>query len=169
MFYGPANEGALLCASVFHGDDKRQCDLSFRQIITHVLAQVAGVSAVVQHVVDQLECQTEVQTIIAQGLFLGCVRIGKHGCRMGRALKQCCCLAADNLDILLFADIGVVHVRELLNFSFGDGVGRVRQNLHHAHIAYLNHHLEGTGVQEISHQDAGGVAPGRVYRLAAPA
>jgi hypothetical protein len=38
---------------------------------------------------------------------------------------------------------------------------------HHAHVVGLDHHLEGARVQEVADQHAGGVAEGRVGRLAA--
>src|SRR5690606_26031546 len=42
---------------------------------------------------------------------------------------------------------------------FGHRVGGIRQDAHDVHIADVHHQLEGAGVQKVSYQDAGSVAP----------
>ena len=55
-----------------------------------------------------------------------------------------------------------MHVHQLQDLAFGDDVGGVGQHVEHAHAADLHHQLEGARVEEVAHQDAGGVAEQRV-------
>ena len=50
-------------------------------------------------------------------------------------------------------------VEQLLDLALGDGVGGVRQDVHHAHVIDLDHHFERARIEEIAHQHAGLVAP----------
>ena len=56
---------------------------------------------------------------------------------------------------------------KLQHFAFGDHVGRDRQDLHHAHLADADHHLERARIQEVADQHARRVAEQRVGGLAA--
>lgn len=49
-------------------------------------------------------------------------------------------------------------VHELLDFTLGNDVGCIRQNLHHAQAAGVHHHLEGARIRKIAYQHAGRVA-----------
>ena len=62
-----------------------------------------------------------------------------------------------------------MHVQQLQYFAFGDQVGGVGENAHHAHVVGLDHHLERTRIQEIADQHAGGIAPQRIRGLASAA
>jgi hypothetical protein len=62
-----------------------------------------------------------------------------------------------------------VHVQQLQHFAFGDHVGGVGEDLHDAHAAGFHHHLEGARIEEVAHQDAGGVAEHRIGGIAAAA
>ena len=55
-----------------------------------------------------------------------------------------------------------MHVHQLQDFAFGNDVGGLREDLHHAHVVGFDHHLESAGVQEIADQDTRGVAEGLV-------
>jgi len=72
--------------------------------------------------------------------------------------KQLGGFVADDLQITLFIDIGVVAVHQLHDFAFGDDVGGVGKNAHDVHVAYIDHHLERTRIERVPDQDAGRVA-----------
>ena len=84
-----------------------------------------------------------------------------------RRLEQLGGLAADDLEIAAFADVGIVAVHQLQDLAFGDRVGGVGQHLHHPHVVRADHHLERARVKEVAHQDRRGVAESRVGRVAA--
>ena len=63
----------------------------------------------------------------------------------------------------------VARVHELQHLALGDGIGGIGQNLHDAHAVEPHHHLKGAGVQEIAHQNAGGIAEHLVGGLSAAA
>ena len=54
----------LTLTALIHGEDQRQCHLSFGQIISHVLAETCGFSDIIQHVIDELKGQTKMNTVI---------------------------------------------------------------------------------------------------------
>ena len=51
-----------------------------------------------------------------------------------------------------------MHVHQLKHFALGNDIGGIGQNLHDAHAAGINHHLEGARIQEVTDQHAGWVA-----------
>ncbi len=62
-----------------------------------------------------------------------------------------------------------MHVQQLQHLAFGNHIGGIGEDLHDAHAAGVHHHLEGTGIEEIAYQHAGGVAEDRIGGLAAAA
>ncbi len=72
------------------------------------------------------------------------------------------------LEVALHGHVRVVHVQQLRDFALGNHVGRIGEDLHDAHAAGLDHHLEGARM-EVAHQHAGRVAEHRVGGLAATA
>ena len=60
-----------------------------------------------------------------------------------------------------------MNVHELKHFAFGDDVGGIGQDLHHAHVVAVHHHLEGARVEKVADQHAGRVAKNLVGRAAA--
>ncbi len=60
-------------------------------------------------------------------------------------------------------------VEQLQHLALGDDVGGVGEDLHDPHAAQADHHFEGAGVEEITHQYAGLVAPDGIGGLLAAA
>ena len=73
------------------------------------------------------------------------------------------------MQVIGFAQPGISHVDELLNFPFRNHIGGLGQHLHHPHIPHFHHHLERAGIQKIAHQHAGSVAKALVGRVTASA
>jgi hypothetical protein len=59
-----------------------------------------------------------------------------------------------------------VDIEQLQHFAFGDLVGGVGEQAHHAHVVGLDHHLERTRIEEVADEHARGVAPERIRGLA---
>jgi hypothetical protein len=76
--------------------------------------------------------------------------------------EQFGCFRADDAQVIGFVQRCVVHVHQLQDFAFGNDVGGLREDLHHAHVVGFDHHLESAGVQEIADQDTRGVAEGLI-------
>ena len=51
-----------------------------------------------------------------------------------------------------------MHVHELHDLAFGNDIGGLGHHVQDAQIVTLDHHLEGSGIQEIANQHAGWVA-----------
>ena len=64
----------------------------------------------------------------------------------------------DDAQVFGFADVGVADVHQLHHFAFGDDVGGVGHHFEDFHAARADHELKGAGVQEVAHQNGGGVA-----------
>ncbi|MEJ2407008.1 MAG: hypothetical protein P8171_22530 [Candidatus Thiodiazotropha sp.] len=52
-----------------------------------------------------------------------------------------------------------MHVEQLQHLAFRDTVGGVGEDVHDRHTAHRDHHFEGAGVEKVSYQHAGLVAP----------
>ena len=90
-----------------------------------VLSEVAGV---VEHVVDQLERGAEVHAVAASASSSASVPPPMTAPSRRRGLEQLGGLVADDAQVVLFVDVGVVAVEQLQHFAFGDGVGGVGQD-----------------------------------------
>ena len=47
-------------------------------------------------------------------------------------LKKSRCFAMDDVQVALLARLRIVRIHKLQHFSFGDHIGHIRHNLHHA-------------------------------------
>ncbi len=94
---------------------------------------------------------------------------GDQRAELAGGFEQLSGLGADHLQVLLFADVGVVHVEQLQHFAFGDDVGGFGDDLHHAHVVERQHHLKCARIQEIADQHRGGIAEQRIGGFSATA
>ncbi|KAI1696392.1 amidase domain-containing protein [Ditylenchus destructor] len=69
-----------------------------------------GRAFIVQHVVDQLERGAQRATVTGAGFFQRLGRVGQHGAQTGAGLEQLGGLVADDAQIAVDRDVGVVHV-----------------------------------------------------------
>ena len=73
------------------------------------------------------------------------------------------------MQVFGFGQVRVADVEQLHHLAFGDDVGRFGHDFQHAQAVGVHHHLEGTGIEEVSHQHAGRVAEHGIGRIAATA
>ena len=67
----PAPESLLLLIAPAVGENDRQGDLALGEVIAHGLAQIGLPGGIVEHVIDKLEGDAEIQTVGFQRLGLG--------------------------------------------------------------------------------------------------
>ena len=156
---GAPYQRGLFGAAVAHRIDQGQRGLAFSQIVANVFAHFGGVTAVIQQVVRQLECDAEGVAIQAQGFGLFAACLAENGGAVARGFKQHGRLAADDFHVGGFVGIGVAHLGKLQYLAFGNHVGRVGKDAHDVQLAEGNHHLEGSRIEEVADQYARRVAP----------
>src|SRR6185437_16215050 len=93
-------------------------------------------------------------------LFLG--QAAEQAAQLGGGGEQHRGLAFDHREVGGLVHVGVADVEQLQHLAFGDGVGGVGEDAHHAHVVKLHHQLERARVEEVTHKHAGGVAPQRI-------
>ena len=123
--------------AVLHRRDQRQRRLAFAQVVADVLADLGRVAGVVQHVVDHLETRCP-----APAVFGGGFRPARRRRRPARrpaarpASNSLAVFERITLQVALLVDTsGSCMFMQLQHFALGDHVGRVRQDLHDAHVA----------------------------------
>lgn len=103
----------------------------------------------------------------------GCLDLGRrgrqHGTDAGASLEEGRRLALDDLQVARLGGIGVVAVQQLQHLALGDAAGGMGKDVHDPHGAHIHHHFEGARIEEIPHQNTGGVAPDGISRVAMPA
>ncbi|MNE62665.1 hypothetical protein D3C80_1579580 [compost metagenome] len=77
LLNGFADHGRLRAVAVSHGVQQGQRGLPFVQIVTGIFTQCAAVGAVIEQIVDQLECGAEIAAIILQRFFFCFAGLGK--------------------------------------------------------------------------------------------
>ena len=152
-------ERALDVVAAAERQHHRQRDLALAEIVADVLAELGGLAAIVEHVVDQLERDAEIHADRAARGLLGLRPVGDHRADLAGGGEQLGGLAADDGEIFVFGGRGVLRRRQLHHLALGDGRPRPRQNVERAQRADLDHHAKGLAEQEVADQHAGLVAP----------
>ena len=70
----------------------------------------------------------------------------------------------DDAVVARLVHVRIVHVAELHHFARRDEVDRIGHHRDDGAVAGAHHQLEGAGVEEVAHEDAGGVAEGDIGR-----
>src|SRR5262249_50577973 len=92
----PVPECALTFGAASEGEDYRQSDFTFPEIITDVLTEFRGFAAIVESVVDQLKGNAEIHSERSAGRQFCLLFCGKRGTYFTRSGKQLCGLGADD-------------------------------------------------------------------------
>ena len=106
-----------------------QRNLALAEIISDILAELGGLAAIIQHIVDQLEGDAEIHADRTAGGLLGLGAVGQHRPDLAGGGEQFGGLAADHREIFVFGGGGVLCRRELHHFAFGDGRRRRGENV----------------------------------------
>ena len=89
-----ANQLCLAGCTFVNCVDKRQCRLAFGKVVTDIFAGIFGGCAVVEHVINQLEGNTQMQAVTGQCIFNSFRLVTKHCADLCGGFKQARGLAA---------------------------------------------------------------------------
>ncbi|EOC55148.1 hypothetical protein NM271_2180 [Neisseria meningitidis NM271] len=135
-----------LFGTLTHQINQRQSRFSFRQIVADVFAGFFGFARIVQHIVNNLECRTDIHTVVFQRPFVFGGSLAQNCADLRRRFKQFCRFILDDLDILFFGNVRIADVHQLHDFALGNNVGCIRHHFQNAHTARGNHQLKGARV-----------------------
>ena len=165
----PDPEFALAVIAAAEGQHDRQGDLAFAEIVADVLAELCGLAAIVQDVVNELEGDAQIHADRAARGLLRLWAVCDYRPHLASRGEQLGRLAADHREVFVFGRGGILGGRQLHHLAFGDGGGGGRENVECAQRADLDHHPERLAEQEVADQHACLIAPEHARRkLAAP-
>jgi hypothetical protein len=149
--------------------DHRQRDLAFTQVATERLAQHRFIRHKIEHVVHDLERDTEVESVLAQGGAL--FRVGDAQGRpdFGAAGEQERRLPADDLEVLVFGDVGITGLGQLEQLPFDHAQRDVTEQADDFERVLGERHGHRSNVEVVAQKDGDVAAPPRVGRQPAPA
>ena len=113
----------LLGACLAHGVDQGQGGLAVGQVIAEIFADGVHRAGEIQGVVDELKGIAQMDAIAGQRALAGLGRLGDEGADLGAGLEQARRLVADDVEILLLGQAGVVAIAELDHLALGNVVG----------------------------------------------
>ncbi len=103
----------LLWGAVAHRMEQRQRWLAFVEVIADVFTERFAIRAVIQQIINQLECGAEVTAIVLKPFFLSFATARQNARALRGCFKQTCGLAVNHPHIVLFGDVRVVDVHQL--------------------------------------------------------
>ena len=169
MLQGAAPELPLLLRTAPERQNHRQSDFSFPEIIADILAELSRGSTVVERVVDELECDAEIQAVAAACCNLRLGPLPEQGADFRRGAEQSGCLGANHRKVIVLAGFSILRGGKLHDLAFGDDGGGGGENVETRERANLDHHLEGLAEEKIADENARLIAPQHARRELAPA
>jgi hypothetical protein len=145
--------------------DERKRGLALAKIGAGGFADPPRFGAIVEDVVDELESPSEMKSVTLERLFEVLAPCGERT-QAGTRGEEDGGLTLNGFEVRPLVDPGVAAVEQLKDLTHGNGVRRLRENLHDPRPAVGVHHLEGTRVEEVPDQDRGLVAPETMRRRA---
>ena len=106
-----------------------------------------------------MECNAEVVAEAAQCFALLFAGTRQSGRAVRGGFEKHGGLAADDVHVNFFGGAGVAYLRQLQHFAFGDDASSLRDDSHDFHRAQLDHHFERTGIEKVTDQYTGRIAP----------
>ena len=157
---------AIRASAAFERVDDGERRLALAQIGGNGLAQHILKRGQVEHVVDDLEGEAEVATILAERLLSLVRRCGDHGAELHRHLEQARRLAEDQVEVLFLVD-QVAELFHLQQLAFDHLLCERDEQVKNAEVAFFQRRLEGLHVQPVAGENAFCIAPGGVRGRAA--
>jgi len=155
--------------AVFHGVDERESYFAFFQVAEHRLAQRFGGSGEIEQVVDELERQARVASVVSERFFFGTFESAEDGAQTGAATEQAGSFVSGQPDGVVLGDVDAADFFELNEFAFDHFLREVDQNIEDAEIAFFERHLERLHVQPVTGKYAAMIAPAGIGGRAAAA
>src|SRR5205085_2135156 len=119
-------ESALAVIAAAERQHHRQRDLALAEIVADVLAELGGLAAVVEHIVDKLERDAEIHADRTACGLLRLRAVGNDRTDLAGGSEQFGGLAADHGKILILGGGGILGGSKLHHFAFGDRRGSRR-------------------------------------------
>src|SRR5216684_5386355 len=113
LFQGPPPERPFALRAAAEREHDRERDLALAEIVAHVLAELGGLAAVVERVVDELEGDAEIHPERAAGGLLVLRPRRQRRADLAGGREQLGGLGADNREILVLGGGGVLGRAEL--------------------------------------------------------
>src|SRR4030095_3150174 len=85
--------------------DQRQRDLAFAKIAREWFTHGLRVAGEVQQVVDQLERDPEIETVLAERLLLLALDLSEHAADLRAAAEEVSSLPAHDVEVLVLGDV----------------------------------------------------------------
>ena len=146
-------------AGTAEGKDHGQSHFCFAKIVAHGFSHHRLASRVIECVIDQLECNAEVVSIIAHRRGSRRVRPCRISTGFGCGGKKGRCLGGNDTQILALGNGEIFGQPQLQHFAFRDHGRRIGEDGEHDRGADFHHQLKRPAEQEIAHQNAGFVSP----------
>src|SRR5688500_7843443 len=157
-----ADERVGLVVAALTQKDDRQRDLALAQVTTNGLAQRLLVGGVVEQVVHQLKGHPEVESVVAQrGLALR-PDVTEQAADLRAATEEERGLATNDLEVLLFGDVDISRLRELIELTFDHAERDVAEQAHQIERVVRERERHRLDVQVVAEQDRDVVAPARM-------
>ena len=122
-----------------------------------------GVAREVEQVVDELERDAEVEAVLAQRLLLLARHLAQHAADLRAPAEQIRRLAADDVEMLVFGDVGVAVLRELIQLAFDHPQRHVAQQPDDLERVVRERQRHRLDVQVVAEEHRDVVAPPRVH------
>ena len=139
----------------------RHRDFSFAQIAGHRLPQHRLRGSQIEHVVDDLKGDPQIQPVLGQTLFL--LRCGPtEDCAHPHAhRKQARCLAKNQVEVFIERN-QLAQLLHLKQFALYHLLRQIDERVQNAEVALLDRNLEPLHIQPVTRQHAFRIAPLRV-------
>lgn len=103
--------------------DRGECDFSFAKIAADGFPKHFLASGEIQHVIDQLECHSEIPGKFAKLLFLNVGPTRNHNAKTRTSRKQARGLAIDQFHVVGLGDVYTTNAIELNQLALNHGLG----------------------------------------------
>src|SRR5262249_9776173 len=146
---------------------QRERQLPFAQIAANRLADRVGVSREVQQVVDDLKSDAQVEPVVAQRLLTISIHAAEHPTNLRATAEQVSRLPTNDLEVLVFSDIGVAVLRQLVQLPLDHPQRDVAQHADDLQRVVSQRQRHRLDVQVVAKEHRDVVAPARVNGQAA--
>ena len=153
------NQRGDLAAGPLLQQDDGQRDLALAEIAADGFAEDLFVRRVIEHIVDDLERDAEVEAVFAQGDLLFRGTFTEHAADFSATGEEIGRLATDDLQMFLLGDGRIAHLGELVQLAFDHPERDFTQQTHDLKCVLRERHRHRPDVQVVAQQDRDVVAP----------
>ena len=149
--------------------DERKRDLALAQVAADRLANRLRIAGVIEQIVHELKRDAEVEAVVAQRLLALGRDLAKHAANLRAAAEEIRRLAAHDVEMFFFRDVGVAVLRQLIELPFDHLQRDVAQHADQIERIVRQRERHRFDVQIVAEKHGDVVAPPRVDRQPAAA